>query len=140
MNFDIGDPLMIAFNKVSEDKTMLPTTRLLAVDIIKNGYINVGEFFKNISDSDLKSYMNMTENIEGDAAAEILLLSEMLAIGEGLENGLDETNQETMRNRMSHLIMYLACESLARKGLVKLYRENMSFGDDMGSKTFVEKL
>ena len=140
MDFDIGDPLMIAFNKVSEDKTMLPTTRLLAVDIIKNGYINVGEFFKNISDSDLKSYMNMTENIEGEAAAEILLLSEMLAIGEGLENGLDETNQETMRNRMSHLIMYLACESLARKGLVKLYRENMSFGDDMGSKTFVEKL
>ena len=140
MNFDIGDPLMIAFNKVSEDKTMLPTTRLLAVDIIKNGYINVGEFFKNIPDSDLKSYMNMTENIEGDAAAEILLLSEMLAIGEGLENGLDETNQETMRNRMSHLIMYLACESLARRGLVKLYRENMSFGDDMGSKTFVEKL
>ena len=140
MDFDIGDPLMIAFNKVSEDKTMLPTTRLLAVDIIKNGYINVGEFFKNISDSDLKSYMNMTENIEGDAAAEILLLSEMLSIGEGLENGLDETNQETMRNRMSHLIMYLACESLARKGLVKLYRENMSFGDDMGSKTFVEKL
>lgn len=140
MDFDIGDPLMIAFNKVSEDKTMLPTTRLLAVDIIKNGYINVGEFFKNISDSDLKSYMNMAENIEGDAAAEILLLSEMLSIGEGLENGLDETNQETMRNRMSHLIMYLACESLARKGLVKLYRENMSFGDDMGSKTFVEKL
>lgn len=140
MDFDIGDPLMIAFNKVSEDKTMLPTTRLLAVDIIKNGYINVGEFFKNISDSDLDSYMNMTENIEGEAAAEILLLSEMLAIGEGLENGLDEKNQKTMQNRMSHLIMYLACESLARKGLVKLYRENMSFGDDMGSKVFVEKL
>jgi hypothetical protein len=29
---------------------------------------------------------------------------------------------------------------LARKGLVKVFHENMSFGDEMGDKTIVEKL
>ena len=138
---DTGDSkFTIVFDKIVENKSFLPSTRLLAIDIIKNGYINVGDFFKCMSDSDLKTYLNMAENIESDEGTEILLLSEMLAIGEGLDNGLDENEIETMQNRMSQLIMYLTCESLARQGLVKLYRENMSFGEDMAKKTLVEKL
>lgn len=130
----------ILFDRVIEDKNLLPTTRLLAVDISKNGYINVGEFFQKMSQDDLQKYLVMSEDMESDSAAEVLLLSEMLAIGEGLDNGLDETTPETMQNRMSQLIMFLACESLARQGLVKLHRQNMSFGEDMGNKLLVEKL
>lgn len=130
----------IMFNNVIEDKNLLATTRLLAVDISKNGYVNIGEFFQKMPQDDLKKYLNMAEDLDGDDSAEVLLLSEMLAIGEGLDNGLDETAPETMQNRMSQLIMFLACESLARQGLVKLYRENMSFGEDMGDKMLVERL
>jgi hypothetical protein len=36
--------------------------------------------------------------------------------------------------------MLLTCEQLARKGMVKIYRENMSFGPDMENKIVVEKL
>jgi hypothetical protein len=130
----------ILFNKVIEDKNLLPTTRLLAVDISKNGYVNIGDFFQKMPQDDLQKYLNMSEDLDSDDSAEVLLLSEMLAIGEGLDNSLDETAPETMQNRMSQLIMYLACESLARQGLVKLYRENMSFGDDMRDKILVEKI
>lgn len=130
----------ILFERVMQDKKLLATTRLLAVDISENGYINIGEFFQKMSDSDLQKYLNMSEDMDNEEAAEILLLSEMLAIGEGLDNGLDETNMEVMQNRISQLIMYLACEQLARKGMVKLYREHMSFGEDMGDKLLVERL
>jgi hypothetical protein len=139
---DTGKDFMsICFDKVIDDKTMLSATRLLALDVNRNGYINVGEFFQKLSDSDLQAYLNMSESIDDDeASSEVLLVSEMLAIGEGLDNGLNENAPETMQKRMTQLIMYLACESLSRKGLVKLFRENMSFGDDMGNKMIVEKL
>jgi len=139
----MNNEFLISFKNVSEDNTMLPTTRLLAVDITKNGYINVGDFFKNMPDTDLQSYLHMVEEIHNenaDAGAEVLLLSEMLAIGEGLENSLNATEMQPMQARMGQLIMFLSCESLARKGLVKLYRENMSFGEDVSNKPFVEKM
>jgi hypothetical protein len=34
----------------------------------------------------------------------------------------------------------MVIESLKRKGLVKVYYENISFGDDMGEKIIVEKI
>ena len=37
-------------------------------------------------------------------------------------------------------ITWMAIESLKRKGLVKVYYENISFGDDMGEKIIVEKI
>lgn len=141
-NFDdMNQPkFSINLDKIVEDSTLLAATRLLAVDITKNGYINVGEFFGKMSDNDLQKYLNMAEDIESEAAAEVLLVSELLAIGEGLDNGLDDIDVDIMQQRMSQLITFLACESLARKGLVKLHRENMSFGEDMGKKLLVEKL
>lgn len=140
-NFEMNEPkFTINLDMVVEDTNLLPATRLLAIDITKNGYINIGDFFKNMSDNDLQKYLNMAEDIESEDASEVLLVSELLAIGEGLDNGLNDDAPETMQKRMSQMIMLLACESLARKGLIKLYRENMSFGEDMGKKLLVEKL
>lgn len=130
----------IVFDKIVEDKKLLPSTRLLAIDLTKNGYVNIGEFFRDMPDSDLQAYLNMAEDLDSEESAEVLLLSEMLSVGEGLDNGLNENKLELVSNRMGQLIMYLACEQLARKGLVKLYRENMSFGEDMGDKLLVERL
>lgn len=130
----------IEFARVAEDNKLLGTTRLLALDISKNGYINIGEFFEKMNDSDLQKYLNLSENLDDEAAAEVVLLGEMLSIGEGLEYSLSYEKPETMEKRISQLIMFLACESLYRKGLVKLYRENMSFGDDMMDKVIVEKI
>ena len=38
------------------------------------------------------------------------------------------------------MVMFIAMEGLYRKGLVKLYHEHMSFGDDAGDKIVVERI
>jgi len=45
-----------------------------------------------------------------------------------------------VQNRVSQLIAFLAVESLARKGLVKSYPQNMSFGEDMAKKVIAERI
>jgi hypothetical protein len=41
---------------------------------------------------------------------------------------------------MNAFCAFLAIEGLSRKGLVKVYHENISFGEDFGNKIVVEKL
>ena len=48
------DTMAIRFDRVAEDKSFLPVTRLLAIDIIKNPYLVVGDFMKEISDQDIE--------------------------------------------------------------------------------------
>jgi hypothetical protein len=61
----------------------------------------------------------------------------MLATGEGLEQS---QGAEEISSRMDAFCAFLAIESLRRKGLVKVYHENISFGEDFGNKIVVEKL
>ena len=137
---DTAGKYTIDLKHVMESNQLLGTTRLLAMDIQNKGYVNVGEFFKNLNESDLQKYLDLADSPDDDIFSEILLVSELLAMGEGLDNGLDENNLQISQNRMSQMIMYLACESLARKGMVKLYHENISFGEDMNNKVVVEKI
>jgi hypothetical protein len=90
-----------------------------------------------MNDNDLENLLNISENEEREEYSQILLISEMLSTGEGLS---PSDNAEEFAYRMSQLVMLLAVESLHRKGLVKIYRENMSFGEDMANKIIVEKL
>ena len=67
---------------------------------------------------------------------EMILISEMLAAAEGTNmGGTPEVHQ-----RLNLFITWLVFESLKRKGLVKIYYENISFGEDMGDKIIVEKI
>jgi hypothetical protein len=115
----------------------MPITRALALDLSNTGYISVGDFLRDMNDNDLANLLNISEDEECDEYPQILLISEMLATGEGLSPS--DNNQE-FADRITQLIMLLAIESLHRKGLVKVYRENMSFGDDMANKVIVEKI
>ena len=47
---------------------------------------------------------------------------------------------EQVSERMNAFCGFLAIEGLSRKGLVKVYHENISFGEDFGNKIIVEKL
>ena len=121
---------------VKNDK-MLAITRLLASTLMNNGYIHVGNFIKNMSDGDLKE---LTDNMEDDAEnqyEDLILVSEMLATGEGCESSQTD---EQFHQRTQQLVNFLVIESLHRKGFVKLYHENISFNEDMGDKLIVERL
>jgi hypothetical protein len=129
---------MVNVHEVVRSKDSLAVTRLLAADLIANPYMMVGDFFKNISDTDLQTLLNGSEpDSKDEVIDDILLITMMLRGAEGLE-GI--TTNEEMRLSMSQFIGFLVVESLFRKGFVKLYRENMSFGEDLGNKILVEKV
>lgn len=141
MEFEFTDDgketFSIVYNNVIKSKDLMPITRTLAMDLVNSGYMRVGDFLKGLSDNDLQNLMEISDNDESEQFCELLLIAEMLATGEGLNSSEDE---QEFANRMNHFCMLLAIESLYRKGLVKLYRENMSFGEDMGDKIVVEKI
>jgi hypothetical protein len=133
--FDEDGTFTVNIHRVAKDNTVITLTRLLATSLIATPYLSVGDFFKNLSEDDLNT-LNEISDEEHKDFDNILLIAEMLATGEGLDHG----DMETIRQRMNQFIMFVAMEGLHRKGLVKLYHENMSFGDDMGSKIVVEKI
>lgn len=136
--FDGEGFYIINFQKIVSDKSFLPVTRLLAADMMENPYITVGDFLKGISDNDLAQLIELSNVIEEeDTGEDFILLTEMLAAGEGLSfsNDVDEVQM-----RVNQFVVMLSIESLYRKGMVKIYRENMSFGEDMYHKIVAEKL
>lgn len=130
-NFDDDlSSMHINYEKVVESD-MLAVTRLLAANILKNPYMRVGDFIKNLADGDLEALRDI---VEGDSDhprfEELLVISEMLAKAEGLST--DTLDDMTKRTNM--LCAMLTLESLFRKGLIELYHDNMSFGDEEGDK------
>lgn len=124
----------INLERVTKTKDYLSATRLLAYQMMENPYITVEDFLLDLSDSDLRELLF---KIDEENVEEIILLSEMLATCEGLDYSKDDS---TMLERTNILVGFLTVESLARKGMVKVYRENMSFGDDYANKVIVEKM
>ena len=136
------DTMAIRFDKVSEDKSFLPVTRLLAIDIIKNPYLAVGDFMREISDQDIELLLDIADDEDNCHFEELVLIPEMLAAAEGIPNEYADEKEmiATARARVAIFITYLTIESLARKDLIIIHRENMSFGDDAGDRVVAEKL
>lgn len=130
----------IQFENVINNKAYTPSTRLLAADVANNGYANVGEFFMNMPQADLDKFLKLIEDEENGAYEEVVLLAGLLSVAEGLEVDLGENGYEEMSKKCGQLTMIFVCESIARKGLVKMYHENISFGEDMQDKILVERL
>ena len=125
------------YPNIVKNKETLAVTKVLATELMTNGYIVVGDFIKNLTDADLQA---LTDNMEDDAPnqyQDLILVSEMLATGEGCG---PSGNDDEFQSRAHQFITLLILESLHRKGLVKLYHENISFHEDMGDKLLVEKI
>ena len=138
MSFDFDDDgeFSINYGKVLHEESFLPVTRLLAADLMKNQYMPIGDFIKSLSDNSLEQLNEICDDENHPNFEEIILISEMLAAAEGTNiGGTPEVHQ-----RLHLFITWMAIESLKRKGLVKVYYENISFGDDMGEKIIVEKI
>ena len=98
--------------------------------------MTVGDFIGNLSDSDLSFLINTMEDSD-KYCSDYILIGSMLAGAEGVPAPHDV---EEYSQLIDKLMMLLAVESLGRKGLVKVYRENMSFGEDAGDKIVCEKI
>jgi hypothetical protein len=137
LNLDTPGHYSIKLEEVAKDKSFSSVVRLLATDLLKVGYINIGEFIKSMTDNELETLLSGMESDNHKQYEEMLLMGEMLAVGEGCD---PSQNDEDFAKRAEQLSMLLAIESLARKGFVKAYHENFSFHDDCGDKIIVEKL
>lgn len=126
----------VVIPKVLSDNTKLTVTRLLAASLTAEPYMTVRDFLIGISDKDLETLIDVAEDEESKNFGDLILIGEMLAQAEGLDAG----NLEVCQKRLSQLVSFLAVESLFRKGLIKIHRQNMSFGEDYGNKIIAERL
>lgn len=136
-DFNDDETYQINFSKAAKDKELLSVTRLLASQMMHNPYVTVGDFLKSVSDGDLELMIDIIDvGEEHENFGDMILMSEMLATGEGLPSGtLDEVT-----TRVNQFLVMLSVESLYRKGLIQVFHQNMSFGDDMGDKIVAKKL
>lgn len=142
-NFDEDyESFELNYDKIIQSTEFLAVTRLLAAQLKETPYRKVGDFFKNLSDSDLELLTEICEeyhdNKDEDTAhfEEMLLIAEMLAAAEGVN---DRTLDDVM-GRTTQMMVFVTLETLSRKKLIKLHHDNMSFGEDAGSKIVAEKI
>lgn len=129
------DEYSINYSNVAKQKGLSNVTRVLAMDLIENPYLVIGDFFKNLSDSSLEELLSLVNRDDEEAISETLLLSEMLSKAEGLTNSLED-----MSKNIEMFRVLVAGTSLHRKGLIKAYFQNMSFGSDAGELMLFEKI
>jgi hypothetical protein len=132
---DDNTPLQLNFDKIATHKEFLSVTRMLAIDIMKNPYLTPATFLKALSNEELQTLMEISDDDEHERMDEIMLISEMLATAEGLHPATLEIATE----RVNQFCIFLVLESLSRKELVNVKYENMSFGEDYKDAIIAEK-
>ena len=136
IDFENSHPDM---EKIIESDKLLPVTKSVAKMLMRNPYTSLGRFFKKLSNENLEILMEIID--EGDSEfnermEDIVLMTEMLSRAEGVPSqSVDEITEN-----VNYFGACITCVSLARKGLVRVYYENMSFGTDNGEKVLVEKI
>ena len=138
MNIKFAE-MTLNYTEIVARPDMLAVTKGLAAKMAINPYTTVKDFLLSLSTGDLEHLLKISENTEDTKDShfsELVLITEMLSKAEGL----DTQNIEELTVRVNSFLTFLAIEGLARKGLVEVYRENMSFGKDMAEALIVRKL
>jgi len=136
MDFENSHPNM---EKIIDAEGLLPVTKSVAKMLMRNPYISLGKFFEKLSDENLQTLMEIIEEGDSefnDGMEDIVLMTEMLSRAEGVPSQCIEDITENV----NYFGACVTCVSLARKGLVRVYYDNMSFGRDQGDKVLVEKI
>lgn len=128
---DLSDYNIILDNVITCERFML-STRVLAAELKINPYKTLKDYFNNLKDQDV---FELSNRIDRDELEEVLLLSEMLAFAEGSKS----ENLEDVTRNVNLFGSLIICESLYRKGLVDIVRENMSFDTSYYDKPVVRR-
>lgn len=136
IDFENSHPDM---EKIIESDKLLPVTKSVAKMLMRNPYTSLGRFFKKLSNENLEILMEIID--EGDSEfnermEDIVLMTEMLSRAEGVPS----QSVEEITENVNYFGACITCVALARKGLVRVYYDNMSFGTDNGDKIIVEKI
>ncbi len=136
IDFENSHPCM---EKIIDSDKLLPVTKSVAKMLMRNPYTSLGKFFTKLSDENLEILMEIIEEGDSefnDGLEDVVLMTEMLSRAEGVPS---ESVEEITEN-VNYFGMCVTCVSLARKGLVRVYYDNMSFGKDQGDQIIVERI
>ena len=136
IDFENSHPCM---EKIINSDKLLPITKSVAKMLMRNPYTSLGKFFKTISDDNLQALSEIIEEGDSefnDGIEDVVLMTEMLSRAEGVPSQCIDDITENV----NYFGACVTCVSLARKGLVRVYYENMSFGTDNGEKVIVERI
>ena len=138
------DTFTLNIDRCIADKSNPAVIRELFKQLRDDGYINVGKYFAEMSDLDLDMLTEIADHTHPDAVGEstpdqiaqsmetMALIGMALTVGEG--GALTESACE---QGLKLAITYIAIESLYRKGVVNVFRENWSMTEE-GNKPIVE--
>ena len=108
-------------------------------------YFMPSKFFRQLTDHDSEilgewasvvSDIDLDDNEKADEYSQLILLSQILAMAEGVYIESDEGNYQAIKRAV---IMCIA-NNLHRKGLVKCYYDNLTFGDEGLDLKIMERL
>jgi hypothetical protein len=136
IDFENSHPNM---EKIIDAEGLLPVTKSVAKMLMRNPYTSLGKFFKKLSDENLQVLMEIIDEGDSefnDGMEDVVLMTEMLSRAEGVPS----QSIEEITENVNYFGACITCVSLARKGLVRVYYENMSFGTEHGEKVLVERL
>lgn len=132
------------YGNIAAAEWLCPTIRLTALDLQKNPYISVGDWFRKLSINSLNELQEISErafedpnNPDNTDIEQMMILAMMLALAEGTD---DLGNMDHMKKQLSKIIMLVTIVALERKGLVRIWYNNMTLGADMQGVPLVEKL
>lgn len=130
-------PFSINYDTIMDADDMMNITRDCVRAVRKQNYTTVGEFLQMVMSSDIQEAVEIASDESHEKASQFMLIAEMLARAEGLDEAMD---MNTMRDRTNTMINFIVIESLGRKGLVEVHHKNMSFGEDMAKEIVVSKI
>ena len=136
IDFENSHPDM---EKIIGSDKLLPITKSVAKMLMRNPYTSLGKFFKKLSDENLEILMEIIDEGDSefnDGLEDVVLMTEMLSRAEGVPS----QSVEDITENVNYFGACVTCVSLARKGLVRVYYDNMSFGTDSGDKIIVERI
>jgi len=131
--FDInGDGYTMNLDACIADTTTPSVIRQLFRDLKENGYINTGDYFCGVSDTDLNLLLQFAEAVgtnkdafseeeQDEALRNLMLLGMGLTVGEG-----EILTEDTVYQSANSVITFIALEGLYRKGLINIYRDKWS--------------
>lgn len=143
---DDSENLRLNYPEIAKAEWIAPTIRLFAIDIQKNPYISVGEWFSKLSDRSVAELQDLAEgcvdaNPEDEEQSEfyqqLILLSQMLAHAESTQNMSDT---DYVNEQFAKLLTIITMVSLQRKGLIRVFYENLTLGRDMDDKCVAERI
>lgn len=134
--FDPDETYSINVQQVIDNKTLLPITRDLAKRISRECYLTVGDYINTMDDVELNYLIDLIPSDDNMAtltekSGELMLISELLALGEGLPSA----NAEDIMARTSFFTKLLVFESLYRKGIINAYHENWTLDLDINNNS-----